>query len=212
MTGTRLIVGAVVGAIIALLPTSIPAQVAFPRKDEWKMHDGSTVRGQPYAFGYQLCFLQRRGGKLLLNGQKIEDPSSHALLQKLCDEQRIPLDDTERLQKLLAKQRFAQIVLPYYTLRYTDPSGKDQMIPTILLAPEEIQELRPVFEMWLAEQHREHEERMRYAQQLRNQQAMLEMQADALRAQEAMARAAARSAEANERQADELERIRRQAR
>lgn len=211
MANARSIFTAFSGVMCAIAPSLCPAQVALPQKDQWSMHDGSKVHGQAYGFGYQLCFLQRRGGKLLLNGQKIEDPTSNALLKKLCEERGVPLDDPERLQKLLAKQRFAQLVLPYYTLRYHDQSGKDQMVPTILLAPDELQELRPVFETWLAEKQREHEERMRYAQELQNQQLMLAMQAEALLAQQAMARAAARSAAANERQADELERIRRQS-
>ena len=228
--------GNISGLFLAMCVSAPPmlfAQVAMPQKDEWQMHNGAVVRGKAYAFGYQLCFLQRRGGKILLNGQKISDPASNALLKKLCDEQGVPLDDSKQLQAVLSKQRFAQIVLPYYTLKYHDHAGKDQQIPTILLAPDEIQELRPVFEAWLAEKQRENEERMRRAQELQNQQAMLAMQAEALQAQQAMAYAAqanaaasARNADANERnaaaneksaaankkQADELERIRRQSR
>jgi len=206
-------------AICALSPRITHAQVAMPQKDEWKMHDGGIVRGKAYAFGYQLCFLQRRGGKILLNGQKIEDPASNALLRKLCDEQGVPLDDPKRLQAILAKQRFAQIVLPYYTMKYHSHVGRDEEVPTILLAPEEIQELRPVFEAWMGEKRREHEEQMQRAQELQNQQAMVALQAQALQAQQDMARAAQRNAAANERnadankrQADELERIRRKSR
>ena len=207
--------------------------MAMPQKDAWQMHNGAVVRGQAYSFGYQLCFLQRRGGKILLNGQKINDPASNDLLKKLCDENDVPLDNPKELQAVLSKQRFAQIVLPYYTLKYHDHEGKDQQIPTILLDPDEIQELRPVFEAWLAEKTRENEDRIRRAQELQNQQAMLAMHAAALQAQQTMAYAAqanaaesARNADANERnavaneksaaankkQADELERIRRQSR
>lgn len=220
-------------AAFVLAQPRLLAQVAMPQKDQWKMHDGTVFRGQAYAFGYQLCFLQRRGGKILLNGQKLDDPASNALLKKLCDEQGVPLDDPKQLQAILSKQRFAQIILPYYTLKYHDHTGKDQQLPTILLSPDEIQALRPVFETWLAEKQRENEERMRRAQELQNQQAMLAMQAEALQAQQAMAYAAqanaaatARNADANERnasaneknaaankkQAEELERIRRQSR
>ena len=199
-------------AVCTLSPRITHAQVAMPQKDEWKMHDGVVVRGKAYAFGYQLCFLQRRGGKLLLNGQKIEDPASNALLQKLCDAQGVPLDDPKKLQAILAKQLFAQIVIPYYTMKYHGHAGRDEEIPTILLAPEEIHGLRPVFEVWIAEKQREHEEQMQRAQELQNQEAMIAMQAEALQAQREIARAAERNAAANERNADELERIRQKSR
>lgn len=198
-------------ASVLLVELDARAQVAMPQKDEWKMHDGTVVRGKAYAFGRQLCFLQRRNGKLLMNGQKIDDPASNALLKKLCDEQGVPVDDPKRLQEILSKQRFAQAVLPFFTLRYHDQTGRDSEVPTILLAPEEIQELRPVFEAWMQEKQKEHEEQVRKAQELANQQALLVMQAEALRAQQDMARAAQRSADANKKAADELERLRRKS-
>ena len=195
-----------------LFVSEATAQVEMPSKDEWKMHDGSLIRGKAYAFGRQMCFLQRRGGKILLNGQKIDDPMSSALLTKLCAEQGIPLDDPKRLGDILSKQRFAQIVIPYFTLKYHDHAGRDAELPTILLSPEEIQELRPTFEAWMQAKQREYEEQLRQAQELQNQQAMLAMQAEALRAQRAMASAAQKSADANKKAADELERLRRQSR
>lgn len=195
-------------AIVVLAPSLLLAQVAIPQKDEWKLHNGALVRGRAYDFGYHLCFLQRRGGKVLLNGKQIADPASSMLLKKLCDEQGVPLNDTKVLQKVLSKQPFAQVVLPYYTIKYHDDSGQDKECPTILLAPDELHLLRPVFENWRAAKIREHEEQVRRAQELRNQQAMLAMQAQALQVQQDMANAEWANANANQRQADELARIR----
>jgi hypothetical protein len=65
-----------------------------------------------------------------------------------------------------------------------------------------------VFENWRAAKIREHEEQVRRAQELRNQQAMLAMQAQALQVQQDMANAEWANANANQRQADELARIR----
>ncbi len=214
MSNTRAAAGfSLISATAFFLAASAAlGQVQMPPKEEWRMHDGSLVRGKAYAFGRQLCFLQRRGGKILLNGQKVDDPTSSELLNKLCTEQGIPLDEPKELQAILSKQPFAQIVMPYFTLKYHNANGGDAEIAIILLAPDEIQELRPVFEVWLKEKQREHEEQMRQAMELRNQQAMIAMQKEALRAQQDMAAAAKKSAEANKKAADELERIRRESR
>lgn len=198
------------------------AQIAMPEKDEWKLHDGTKIQGKAYDFGYELCFIQRRLGKLLMNGQQVDDPRSSDLLRKICEEYQIPLTDPKSLHRILSKQPFAQIVKPYYTIKYHDTNGQDRQVPILLLAAEEKQMLRPIFEVWRAEKQREHEERVRQAQELRNQQMMLAMQAQALQAQQAMAMAAEaeayasarsasaneRSAAANEKQAEELRRIR----
>jgi hypothetical protein len=197
-------------AIVFLAPSLLRAQVAIPQKDEWKLHNGSSIRGRAYDFGYHLCFLQRRSGKLLLNGKQIADPASSMLLKRLCDEQGLPLDDTKVLQQILSKQPFAQVVLPYYTIKYHADSGQDKECPTILLAADELHLLRPVFESWRAAKIREHEEQVRRAQEVRNQQAMLAMQAQALQIQQDMANAEWANARANQRQADELARIRSQ--
>jgi hypothetical protein len=202
----------IVATGVILVTSASIAQVEMPPKGEWRMHDGSLVRGKAYGFGRQLCFLQRRGGKILLNGQKVDDPTSSELLKKLCAEQGIPLDEPKKLQEILSKQPFAQVVMPYFTLKYHNDSGGDAEIAIALLAPDEIQELRPVFEVWLKEKQREHEEQMRQAMELRNQRAMIAMQREALRAQQDMAAAAKKSAEANKKAADELERIRRESR
>jgi len=209
------------------------AEVALPDKNQWKLHDGTILKGKAYAFGYELCFIQRRSGKIVLNGQRLADPSSNALLRKICEEKQIPLDDPKQLQQILSKQPFAQLVEPYFTVKYHADDGRDRQIPALLLAPEEVQLLRPMFEVWRAEKQREHEERVRQAQELQNQQMMLAMQAQALQAQQAMAlaaeaeayaanrnadaneraaSAAERNAAANKKQADELEKIRRNRR
>lgn len=199
--------------VLTLLFTSVQASddtVVMPDKTEWKMHDGTVVHGKPYDFGHQLCFLQRRRGKLLLNGAEVEDTTSRALLAALCAEYGVPVDDEKELQKRLSKLRFAQAVLPYYTLRYHDlDTGADRQLPTILLAPEEKVILRPVFEQWLAKKREEHEKAVQRAQEIQNQQAMLAMQAAALDAQRDMARAAERSADAAKKQADELKELNR---
>lgn len=185
-------------------------RLVMPDKAEWKMHDGTVIRGKPYDFGYQLCFLQRRRGKLFLNGAEVEDATSTALLRALCAEYGVPIDDAKELQKRLRKLPFAQAVLPYYTLRYHDlDTGGDRQLPTILLAAEEKATLRPVFEQWLEKKREDHEKAVQRAQEIRNQQAMLAMQAAALDAQRDMARAAERSAEAAQKQADELRELNR---
>ena len=226
MTQRHGLISGFFSGVFVLLQQMLFAQVEMPKKDQWTMHDGTVIRGQAYAFGHQLCFLQRRAGKILLNGQALSDPTSNALLRKLCEEQGVPLDDPRQLQAILSKQRFAQIVLPYYTLKYHDHTGKDREVPTILLSATEVQSLRPVFELWQAEKQRENEERMHRAQEMRNQQEMLAMQAESLEAQQAMAyaaqvnaaasvrnaRANERNAAANEKQVEELGRIRRQLR
>jgi hypothetical protein len=183
-------------------------EVVMPEKTEWKLHDGTTIRGKAYDFGYQLCYLQRRRGKLLLNGAEVEDATSQALLKALCEEYGVPVNDEKELQKRLAKQRFAQAILPYYTLRYHDlDTGADQQLPTILLAGEEKASLRPVFEQWLAKKLEEHQEAVKRAQEIQNQRAMLAMQAAALDAQRSMAKAAQKNADANKKAADELEKL-----
>ena len=182
----------------------------MPDKAEWRMHDGAVIHGKPYDFGYQLCFLQRRRGKLLLNGAEIEDATSLSLLRALCAEYGVPVDDEKELQKQLSRLRFAQAILPYYTLRYHDlNTGADRQLPTILLAAEEKATLRPIFERWLEKKRLEHEEAVQRAEHVRNQQAMLSMQAAALAAQRDMAIAAERAAEAAEQQADELRELNR---
>ncbi len=215
---------------VAIEPSAVHAQMPLPEKNEWKLHDGSKLKGKAYTFGSELCFIQRRGGKILMNGQKVDDPNSSVLLTKICEQKQLPLNDPKQLQAVLSRQPFAQIVDWYATLKYHDDAGRDRQVPVLLLAPEEINLLRPMFEEWRAEKQREHEEQVRRAQELQNQQAMLFMQAQALQAQQAMAvaaesqaYAAARNADANERaanaaernaaankkQAEELERIRR---
>ena len=196
---------------LAVLVTSANAldnDLVMPDKTEWKMHDGEVIHGKPYDFGYQLCFLQRRRGKLLLNGAEVKDTKSHALLKALCDEYGVPVDDEKELQKRLSKLRFAQAILPYYTLRYHDlDTGADSQLPTILLAAEEKANLRPVFEQWLVKKREEHEKAVQRAEEIQNQRAMLAMQAAALDAQRDMVAAAERNAEANKKQADELEKL-----
>lgn len=202
------------------------AQVVMPQQDEWRMHDGAVVRGKAYTFEQQACFLQRRNGTLLLKGQTINNPTSNVLVKKLCEEQGVPADAPKKLEAVLSKQRFARIALPYYTLKYDDQTGRDQQIPTMLLAPAEQQQLRPLFEEWRAHKQREHEERMRQAQEVQDRRTMLALQAEANRVTRAIAEAtqanaianfrnanaSERSAAANEKSAAELERIRQQSR
>jgi hypothetical protein len=215
---------------LAIDPLTANAQIPLPDKTQWKLHDGSMLKGKAYTFGSELCFIQRRGGKILMNGQKLDDPSSNVLLTKICEEKQLPLNDPKQLQAILSRQPFAQVVDWYATLKYHDDAGRDRQVPVLLLAPEEKNLLRPMFEEWRAEKQREHEEQVRRAQELQNQQAMLFMQAQALQAQQAMAiaaesqaysaarnaaaneraaNAAERNATANKKQAEELERIRR---
>ena len=186
----------VIAAVVASAGNVTWAQLAMPDKAEYKLAAGSSIHGKAYAFGYQMCFLQRRFGKLYLNGQEIDDPTSSVLLEKLCSEYNVPLSDKKSMQKLLAGQQFAQLILPYYTLRYHNQNGADQQMAIVLLAPAEIQELRPVFELWLAEQQREQERRLKEARDLQNKNVMLAMQAEALNVQRAIAREAKAGADA----------------
>ena len=186
----------VIATMVASAGNTCWAQLAMPDKAEYKLAAGSSIHGKAYAFGYQMCFLQRRLGKLYLNGQEIDDPTSSMLLEKLCAEYNVPLSDKKSMQKLLAGQQFAQLVLPYYTLRYHNQNGSDQQMAIVLLAPAEIQELRPVFELWLAEQQREQEGRLKEARDFQNKNVMLAMQAEALNVQRAIAREARAGADA----------------
>lgn len=188
---------ALVIAILLLATTFSYAEVILPEKSEWTLADGTKIHGAAYGFGYQLCFLQRRRGEVYMNGQTLKDPRVREFVHRLCDDHGIPIDNDKQMQKLLSQRPFSQIVLPYYTLRYHDQTGKDQQMPTILLSPQEVQELRPFFEDWLAEKQREHEERLFKAQTLKNQRDMVAAQQEAADAQWAAARsqwAAARSA------------------
>lgn len=174
------------------------AETILPDKSEWALADGTKIHGAAYGFGYQLCFLQRRQGAVYVNGQKLNDPGMRTFVHKLCDDHGIPIDNEKQMQKVLSQRRFAQLVLPYYTLNYHDQTGKDQKLPTILLAPKELQELRPFFEDWLAEKHREHEERLFRAQTLQNQRDMIAAQQEAADAQWAAAKASQDAAKASQ--------------
>jgi hypothetical protein len=208
ITAMSIIVSAAaLATAILLLATTSYAEVILPEKSEWTLADGTKIHGAAYGFGYQLCFLQRRRAEVYMNGQTLKDPRVREFVHRLCDDHGIPIDNDKQMQKLLSQRPFSQIVLPYYTLRYHDQTGKDQQIPTILLSPQEVQELRPFFEDWLAEKQREHEERLFKAQTLQNQRDMVAAQQEAADAQWAAARSAEDAARETRRAADAAESI-----
>ena len=161
----------------------------MPDKDTWKLRNGGTFSGIAHDFGYQLCLLQRRMGKVYVNGAEVKNLGTQALLGRLAEHYSVPVDNPKSLQKHLARQPYAQVVMPYFTLKY-DAGGREQQVPVVLLAEEDVALLRPAFNAWCQEKQREHEERMFRAQKLQNEQARLAMQAEELAVQRSIEQAA----------------------
>lgn len=196
-----------------LWPASLATALeAMPDKNEWRLRNGGKFSGVAHDFGYQLCLIQRRMGKVLVNGAEVKNPGTLALLKRLAEHYSVPIDDPRALQKHLAGQPYAQVVMPYFTLKY-DAAGQEQQVPVALLADEDIVLLRPAFNAWCEAQQRAHEERMFRAQQLENEQARLVMQAEELAVQRSIeqatwsqAFAASQAAAASDRAADATDR------
>ncbi len=180
MNEMRRLVAVGICCVVFTTAECVWAQADLPQKTIWRMTSGGDFEGSAYDFGYHFCFLQRRLGKLYLNGVKLESAMGRALLVKLCDEKGIDLDDEPALQKKLAREPWAQLVLPFFTLKYHDTSGFDREVPTILLHPDEQALLRPAAQAWQAQKRREHEERLRYVQQQENEQARRQQMQQAL--------------------------------
>jgi carboxylesterase type B len=183
-------------------------------------------QGTPTGFGRAALCLQRRHGKLFVDGMKVGNPAGLALVRALAAEHAIPIDDDKTLQKYLAKEPRAQKVIPFETLQYI-AEGRQQAVPLILLAANDRALLLPALNEWHelerqmirsqqeiqllqdeAERQRAIEE-----QQLRNQRASLEMQYQSLVLQNllqgaawAQAMAAHEQADAQRRQAEAMER------
>jgi hypothetical protein len=173
----------------------------MPSKDAWKLRNGASFTGSAHDFGYQLCLLQRRMGKVYVNGAEVKNVGTQALLEQLAKHYSVPIDDPKALQKHLARQPYAQVVMPYFTLKY-DAGGREQQVPVVLLADEDVALLRPAFNAWCQEKQREHEERVFRAQQLQNEQARLAMQAEELAVQRSIEQAAWNQAYAASQTAD----------
>lgn len=197
---------ALVSAGLAVsVPTNATAQSAIPDRLTWTLHDGTVIRAKAYDFGYQQYLLQRRHGKLFLNGNRLEDVTADPLLVKLAEVYEVPLTIPAQLQKVLVAQPNATLVLPFPTLKFDGIQGRGSEVATILLAPEDIQLLRPAYDAWREAQRQKFEagqeklaERARQEQELRNQEQMLFMQAMQLQAQIETARAAWAQAAATE--------------
>ena len=184
-----------------LVGVSAFALDGMPDKDAWKLRNGASFTGSAHDFGYQLCLLQRRMGKVYVNGAEVKNVGTQALLEQLAKHYSVPIDDPKALQKHLATKPYAQVVMPYFTLKY-DAGGREQQVPVVLLADEDVALLRPAFNAWCQEKQREHEERMFRAQQLQNEQARLAMQAEELAVQRSIEQAAWNQAYAASQTAD----------
>lgn len=178
----------------------------IPQKGTWKLRNGASFDGRGHDFGYQLCLVQRRFGKVYVNGAEVTNAGTRALLGCLATHYSVPMHDPKALQKHLATAPFAQLVMPYFTLKY-DADGVEQQVPVALLAEEEIVSLRPSFNAWCQEKQREHEERVFRAQQLENEQARLAMQAEELSVQRSIEAATWNQAFAARQSADSLRQI-----
>lgn len=207
-------------AVVLLLSNLAFGEVPLPEKTDWKYADGTSFEGTARDFAYQLYFLQRRGGKLQLNGQELSNPVSvggmplfvagggaDKLLPLLCENFGVPLHDENKLHQFLAGRPFAQVILPYYTLCYTTPQGRDNQVPVALLHGSDINLLRPAFDDWIQRKQAEQQAFLEKIQTARNQQMMLAMQLQALRAQQSMAMSHRDLANAQQQEADALKRI-----
>lgn len=188
-------------ALQVLVVASALALDGMPGKDTWKLRNGASFTGNAHDFGYQLCLLQRRMGKVYVNGAEVKNAGTQALLEQLAEHYSVPIDDPKALQKHLAKQPYAQVVMPYFTLKY-DAGGREQQVPVALLAEDDIALLRPAFDAWCQEKQREHEERVFRAQQLQNEQMRLAMMAEELAVQRSIEQAAWNQAYAASQTAD----------
>jgi hypothetical protein len=171
------------------------ASAELPDKTDWKLVSGAVFEGRATGFGQSVLCLQRRQGKLLVNGERVENPASLLLVEALAAKYDVPVGNPKALQSYLARQPFAQVALPFHTLLYV-ADGREQAVPIILLDAEDAGLLKPSFAAWQALQMemqltREEVERTRrqHEQELQNQQAVLQMQAQALRLQRSMEQA-----------------------
>ncbi len=203
------------GVLALMLLSNAHAQIiSLPTKTTWSLAGGGDFDGRALGYNYRLLVVQRRRGELMVNGAKVEKPSDDPLLVAVCQLNNIPITDGRALQATLAKQRGAQAIVPYYTLRYSPPAGGESEVPVALLAGGDIAELRPSFDAWLAEKQREYQEQMFRLQELANQQQIMSMQQEQLRAQQSMMQASWAQVRATEsgnaemrRQTEELRRL-----
>lgn len=187
-----------VALALTLLNSSDAQQLSLPTKDTWSLASGGSFEGRALGYNYRMLFVQRRHGRLIVNGAKVEKPADDALLAAVCKLNGVPIADGKALQAALSKQRGAQIIVPYYTLRYTSVAGGENEVPVVLLSGEDVATLRPSFDAWLAEKQREYQEQMFRLQELANQQYMLAMQQEQLRAQRSMMQASWAQVQATE--------------
>ncbi len=219
-------------SVLALLSVNRLGVAELPKKTDWELSSGAVFQGTPTGFGRAALCLQRRHGKLFVDGMKVGNPAGLALVRALAAEHAIPIDDDKTLQKYLAKEPRAQKVIPFETLEYI-AEGRQQAVPLILLAANDRVLLLPALNEWYelerqmirtqqelqllqdeAERNRAIDE-----QQLLNQRKMLEMQEQSLLFQHSMQQAAwaqaisaYEQAHAQHRQADVMEREERRRR
>ncbi len=187
--------GRLSAAVLAALLLASATRAEMPAKTEWKLASGAVFEGKATGFGQSVLCLQRRQAKLWVNGARVDNPASLALVKALAAKHDVPIDNPKALHAYLIKRPFAQVILPFETLLYV-ADGREQAVPLILLDAEDIGLLRPSFAAWQALQlemqlTREEMERARQQreQDLQNQQVMLEMQARALLLQRSMEQA-----------------------
>lgn len=203
--------------LLGIFPVISQAQVfgppaALPDKDVWRLVGGQEFNGIPTGFGYRMLLIQRRFGFIYINGEKITRLSSNPILEIVG--QANGIDSIQDLMSYLAKQPNAQGYLPYCTLQYGTGNRVNEEVPLVMLDATELTLLKPAYDAWYAAAKREYEERLFRAQQLANQQAMLQMQQQQLMVQRSMAQSSWMTALATEegayqmkRQADEMKRL-----
>ena len=192
----RRVVTVIVG--IASLSAAQAQHVALPAKDTWSLASGGNFEGRALGYNYRMLFIQRRHGQLWVNGAKVKKPSDDALLAAVCRLNEVPITDGKALQAKLSRQPGAQVIVPYYTLQYVSSAGVNNEVPVVLLSLEDVADLRPSFDAWLAERQREYQEQLFRLQQLANQQQMLAIQQEQLRVQQSMMQASWAQVEAIE--------------
>jgi hypothetical protein len=200
---------------LALVSGNVLSLAELPNKTEWELFSGAVFQGTPTGFGRAALCLQRRRGKLFVDGMKVADPAGFALVRALAAEHAIPIDDDKTLQKYLAKEPQAQKVIPFETLQYI-AEGRQQAVPLILLAANDRALLLPALNEWHELERQmiriqqevqllqDEAERKRVIeeQQLLQQRLALGMQYQSLQLQSVLAGAAWAQAMAEQEQAD----------
>lgn len=196
--------------LLASLACSIKAfDGEGPDKTEWKKYDATIVRGKVSTFSSHRVNVYRSRGKVCVNGRPPKNADQRHFLESLCRANGLP-EGEEELTALLIKQPYAGQGLQYNSVWFVDPdSGEQIAVPTIMLDPEEVPVLDPLFQVWrskVAEENRVAAERARALAEQREIQAARDA---VVQAQQDAARAAEKQTEELRKQTRELEELRR---